>query len=91
MERELSLDNHEAPYARTVLVQNSFVAGEMDPYGLVIWSKGSITLNQIGAWDNGWDGAWLDNTYGTAGNVTLTSYDGFLELVSMVTTSIGNS
>ena len=71
----IALSNYEGA-VRTVLVQDSFVS-DNDSYGLAIWSKGSITLKQIGAWGNGLDGAWLDNTYGSAGNVTLTSRTGW--------------
>ena len=43
-----------------------------DYSGLTIYSKGGVSLKNINAWENGWEGVFVDNTEGT-GTVTFTT------------------
>jgi hypothetical protein len=49
---------------------SSSVFNENDESGLNAYSAGNITLNSVTANDNYYNGAWLDNTYGS-GNVSI--------------------
>lgn len=70
------LDNHYSQLVKPVTITNGLFNAN-DGTGLVITSKGAITLNKVHAGDavampylargNGGGGAYLDNTYGTAG------------------------
>ena len=70
------LNNNAAltPQKVTLTGVNTFNGNVLD--GLSVNTKGAITLNNIAAWGNGWNGAYLDNTAGT-GSVTLTGVNTF--------------
>ncbi len=71
-----------APVAKNVtLTTGMFEFNDNGDTGLVIWSKGAITLQDITANHNDTDGAYLDNLAGT-GNVTLTGTNIFSENVN---------
>jgi hypothetical protein len=73
------LDNSDAlltkPAAITIKGVNLFTSN--DEYGLVVSSKGAITVSNITADSNGDDGAHLDNSGGSTGAVTLTGNNVF--------------
>jgi hypothetical protein len=74
-----TLNNLYATTAKNVVLTSGTLEfnGNGDT-GLVVWSKGSITLKDITANTNGTDGAYLDNLGGTAA-VTLTGTNVFSE------------
>ncbi|MCD6319330.1 MAG: right-handed parallel beta-helix repeat-containing protein, partial [Candidatus Desulfofervidaceae bacterium] len=67
------LRNDGSPYVRKITVQYSNFSGNGQD-GLAAYARGSISLKNIGADNNGWAGAYLqNNALGGIGNITLTT------------------
>jgi hypothetical protein len=69
----INLDNSVGKGTVTVRATNGQEIRNNSGYGLWVISKGNITLTNIEIHDNGSFGAWLDNSTGTTGTVTINS------------------